>query len=220
VSWPLQTADSAGHGVISSSIFTKDAPCYDSATANLVPSYDLNKAKSVLASGGYTLSGGRLTKGGQPVNLVIIGSTGENAGPEYLRSQFAQLGINVDLQVTDFTSMVQKLVPGRFDVVVVQTRYLNSEQTWIANFVGKPPTGGGANWGRNTNAQAAAAAEAAKQAPPDQKCRYYATVQESLLKNYDSKPAFAPSVYFFGKNMKFKLASLYSVDATSIRRTA
>jgi peptide/nickel transport system substrate-binding protein len=214
-----QVADSAGHGVISSSIFTKDAPCYDPSTAQLLAPYDMNKAKSTLSNGGYTLTGGKLMKDGKQVNLTIIGSTGENAGPEYLRNQFAQLGINVDLQVTDFTSMVQKLFPGKFDIVIVQTRFLASPQTWISNYVGKAPTAGGTNWGRNINPEAATAAEDAKKAPIDQKCKFYATVQQALLKHHDSKPAFAPAVYWYSKNVQFKLASLYSVDLTTVRRT-
>jgi peptide/nickel transport system substrate-binding protein len=214
-----QIADSAGHGVISTSIFTKDTPCYSTTSKGLLPTYSMDKAKSILSSGGYTLSGGKLMKDGKPVSLTIIGSTGENAGPEYLRSQFAQLGINVDLQVTDFTSMVQKLFPGKFDVVIVQTRFTGSPQVWIANYLGAAPTNGGSNWGRNINPEANQAAEDAKSAAPDAKCKAYQTVQDSLLKHHDSMPAFAPQVYWFGKDIKFQLGSLYAVDPTTIRRT-
>ena len=214
-----QIADSAGHGVISTSIFTKDTPCYSTNSASLIPQYNLDKAKSILAAGGYTLSGGKLQKDGKPVTLTIIGSTGENAGPEYLRNQFAQLGITVDLQVSDFTSMVQKLFPGKFDVVIVQTRFIGNPQVWIANYLGPAPTNGGSNWGRNINPEANQAAEDAKTAPPDQKCKYYQTVQDSLLKHNDSMPAFAPQVYWFSKDTKFALGSLYAVDPTTVRRT-
>jgi len=62
-----------GFGTISTSWLTPDGQCFDSATKNLAPTYNIVKAQQVLTQAGYTTgSDGKLKdKSGNPVSLLV-----------------------------------------------------------------------------------------------------------------------------------------------------
>jgi peptide/nickel transport system substrate-binding protein len=205
-------ADSNGNWKASPSIFARQAACYASELENKAPKPSMEEARSILQQGGYTYSNGKLSKDGAPIALTIIGSTNQNSGPEYLRSQAAALGIDAKLEVTDFTSMAQKLFQGKFDLVVVQYKFTGSPVPWITQYVGPVPTDGGNNWGRNDNKAAFDFARAAQNSSGAEQCDNWKKLQLSLAERYDVLPMAVPTVFWFSKTFEFELASLYGTS--------
>ena len=84
--------------------------------------FNLNRAKALLTEAGFTLSGGVLQKGGQPVKLEILWPT--TSAPRgkmatYAQQQWKELGIEVTVTGMEFNAMVDRYSRLKdFDVVM------------------------------------------------------------------------------------------------------
>jgi peptide/nickel transport system substrate-binding protein len=213
------TAEYSGHGTNSTSIVTSTTPCYLSNSASLLPGQDISKAKALLTSNGYTYSGDKLMKSGTQVALSIPGEPGQGSGPEYLQSQFSQLGIAVDAPVLDFTTWNAKQFGGKWDAIEVEFRFAAPPQAWIP-FMSGPVPPAGVNVDYTLNSDVDTAVNTFRSSSGDTRCNALKTMQTSLLKNHDVFPLVAQNAYWFSKGWNFNLYYLYAPDPTSFRKRA
>ncbi|HEY4332484.1 MAG TPA: ABC transporter substrate-binding protein, partial [Ilumatobacteraceae bacterium] len=99
-----------GYGTAATSYLASNAPCYNPATAALLPTPDVDAAKKVLTDAGYTFSNNQmLDKSGKQVSITVLGNLAQNSGPDYLAAQFTAMGVKVNLVKVDFTTYAADL---------------------------------------------------------------------------------------------------------------
>lgn len=207
-----------GLGEVTTSIFAKNAPCYEPATAQLIPPTDINKAKQVLLSAGYTESGGKIMKDGKPVTLQVVGSNAQGSGPEYVATQLTKVGFTVDFVLQEHTVYsAQHLQPGRFDVIVpgIASDIIGS---YIGSYRGDfPPTG--RNFSRLNDPAIHRLIDKALTSTGAEACSTWKEVQVAMLKGFYSRPLSAQTFYFFSKNPKwvFSAANTSTIQPYSLK---
>jgi peptide/nickel transport system substrate-binding protein len=140
----------SGSGIPVSGLLVPGEECYDASYQKIVKQYgptpNIDKAKQMLAAAGYTLSGGRLSKNGQPVRLRLVTSSSTmGSGGEYLQTVFNDLGIDVDL-ANSVTTYAPSIVAGNFDVgVALQTAPFPDPTRYVFVTAGPPTNAGGRN---------------------------------------------------------------------------
>ena len=196
-------AANGGRGIVSTSFLTPDANCYDPATKSLAPTPSIDKAKAMLTSAGYTLSGGTLQKDGKPVTIIVLGRPDYNAGPDYLGSTLQQLGFKIDLRNVESLSYASAYQKGDWDITVNFLPTSNPEPgVNIAFFTGSAPPKG-TNFARNLDDRVSAETTTALQAPLTDRCKLWAQVQQDLLKNHDILPTAGPINSWFARKVDF-----------------
>jgi peptide/nickel transport system substrate-binding protein len=207
-------AQYAGLGQVGTSILAPTTECFDAETAKLLPTPSIEAAKAILTSVGYSTDpDGTLAKDGKPLALKLIGYSGQNSGPEYLRSQLAAVGFSVDFAVTDQATWLQEWRAGNWDVTV-------------GGFVG------GANAGSGFRSLAGpfptdpmdmvdpvieqAYASAVASVGPD-KCQYWSVIQRQMISAHHYLPLAAQRTDWFTRGFDLWPATSY-VEPVSIRR--
>jgi peptide/nickel transport system substrate-binding protein len=100
-------------------IFVPGQPGFQDNSGGAYQAADLAKAKQVLASAGYTLNGGQLTKGGQAVSMRISSTSGNalrSSEEQFVINAIAPLGIKAT--ETDVSSLGGTLAKGNFDMII------------------------------------------------------------------------------------------------------
>jgi peptide/nickel transport system substrate-binding protein len=128
----LQGADN-GHGSIAKSYWQPGTVCYQDQSS-LLPKYSLTKAQQVLEADGYTLSGGKMVKNGQPLVVHFVDTTQHGAGPDYIVSQWQKLGVTVNATITDYATYSATAQVSGYDAI-----------TGVPSYNAVPPPGGAAN---------------------------------------------------------------------------
>lgn len=201
----LQAADN-GHGRLSPSFETQDAPCFDTGAAKLAPQPSVTAAQKVLTDAGWTLSNGKLTKNGQQLNISLLGSTYWGSGPEYVQSVWTQMGVNVTLSNSDFATFVKNLLAGNFDATfVVLTNTLPSPSV-KANRVTGPASPKGSNYAAINDPILERDTAAGHALLVPQSCQYWVDFQEELWKSWHLLPLDATTNYVFSNNIEMSLA--------------
>lgn len=199
-----------GLGEVTTSLFSKNAPCYEPSTAQLIPATDVNKAKQVLLSAGFTESGGKIMKDGKPVVLQVVGDVIQGSGPEYIQSQLAKVGFTLDFTVQEHTVYSSNfLQPGKFDVIVpgIASDILGQ---YITSYFGADPPAG-RNFSRFHDAAVEAQITKALQKPPAEACADWKAIQVTWQKNFYFRPLSAQNFYWFYKNPKWSFTANTSV---------
>jgi peptide/nickel transport system substrate-binding protein len=196
-------AANGGRGVLSSSFLTPDAHCYASSTKSLAPSPSVAKAKATLTAAGYTVSGGSLEKGGQPITIQVLGRPDYNAGPDYLGNVLQQLGVKINLRNVDSLTYASAFQKGDWDITAEYLPTATPEPgVNIAFFTGSAPPKG-TNFARVLDDKVSLEVNAALQAPLSDRCQLWAQVQETLLKDHDILPTAGPTSSWFAEKVDF-----------------
>jgi peptide/nickel transport system substrate-binding protein len=194
-------AMNAGEGVLSTSVVTPNAPCFDAGTKNLAPAPDVNKARALLTSNGWTAdASGKLSKGGKPLALKILGNTTQGTGPEYLLEQFTKLGVTATLDMLDFTTFAGKYRTSDFDVTVGNLSFAVPGPIQIVSYLSGTPPPAGRNFGRIIDPELEKAVAAAQATTGDEQCKNWATVQERLLSEAHVLPLAGQVTSVFARN--------------------
>ena len=171
-----------GEGVLSSSVVTPNAPCFDADTKGLAPTPSLDKAKQILTSAGWTAdASGKFSKGGKPLALRILGNNTQGTGPEYVLEQFTKLGVTATLETLDFTAFAMKYRTSDFDVTVGNLSFSIPGPIQIVSYLSGTPPPAGRNFGKILDPELEKAVAAAQATTGDEQCRNWATVQKRLL---------------------------------------
>jgi peptide/nickel transport system substrate-binding protein len=142
----LRDAISPYDGTLTPSILLPGTECYDAGAASSFPTLNIAEAKQVLAAGGYTLSGGKLTKNGQPVKISLLESASHGQGGAYLQAQWAKLGIATNVEDQPEAPYGQNVFEGNFDVAFTNTTQASPDPgTRLVYWSGPSVKAGGAN---------------------------------------------------------------------------
>lgn len=124
----------------------------DSSKMTDVPDYDIEGAKKLLASSGYTLEGDKLMKDGKQVSLKLVtyGRTGLPQSAQALQSALQSLGMKVDYQ--QYESVEDVLTSDQFDICAYAyvTTPTGDPAAWLGYTMG---TGAVSNYGHYSNAE-------------------------------------------------------------------
>ncbi len=195
-----------GLGVPLDTLTTPSMQCYDKSvgTANLT--YDVAKAKALLAEAGFKANAsGVLEKDGKPLTVRIAGSNTQNAGPEYLLEAYRAIGVDAKLTMAEFNSWLETLTKtANWDVFVNPLNsVMPSPSIFIAQLSGNaPPTG--SNIAAVQNEAYAKAAQEALAAGESDRCAKWAAAERELLGTGDIKALSARVISHFSKGVKVR----------------
>jgi peptide/nickel transport system substrate-binding protein len=210
-----------GRGVTSTSIFAKDAKCYESATADAMPKPSLDTAKQILTDDGYTLgSDGRFAKNGQPLSVEVLGSPAQwGKGTEYIGEELSALGMTVTLDDLERGPYITRLRAGNYDVSMFPQGSGDIPSSQLQYIAGPlPPTG--INFSFYVDPVVDADFDAALNADQAHQCQAWSKFQLDLLRNYDYLPLAAPTTDLFtGQKISIVVAQGTGFDTASLRRT-
>ena len=172
-----------GEGVLSSSFITSNTECFEPATAALMPTPSLDKAKQILTAAGWTAGAdGKFAKGGKPLAIKVLGNTTQNAAPEYLVDQFTKLGATVTLERPDFATFAGKWRNGEFDVSVSNVSLASPTPASAVQYLaGTYIPGQAINPARVNDPELDRAVTAAKESAGAERCRNWSIVQKRFL---------------------------------------
>jgi peptide/nickel transport system substrate-binding protein len=111
-----------GTGLATPGPLVPGSACYDSKWAGLTGNGNIQEAKKVLSDAGYSVVGGKLTKGGKPVpELTFLTPSLLGVAPEYMAQQWRQLGLQIRSEEVDYETYAQDTLSLQFDVTVSQS---------------------------------------------------------------------------------------------------
>ncbi len=215
-------AATLGEGERATSVVGSAMQCYDPATRDLLPTFDVEAAKQALADAGWKPGAdGKLAKDGKPLTIRIIGIPQQNSGPEYLQAAFNAIGADAKVTSTDFKTWIGTLFgSGDYDV----TPFTTAPPPLSPNVItpnlsgGAPPRG--VNVGHvNNPAFTRAAMEASGAASDDAACAAWAKAQQAVIRANDVLPLVDQRVNYFGNGVKFDAYNALSLDPITIRKT-
>ena len=211
-----------GLGKVTPSILTPAADCYEPGTASLLPKNPSPAAaRAILTAAGYTAGpNGKLQKDGKPLTVNFVATTVNfGQGPEYLATQWDAAGFTVQANISDFTTYLQRLIAGQFDIFPEQyAGDVPDPNTAVRNFLGANPPAG-ANWPHTVDPQAEQEWAASNAYTGAERCKHLSNLQKLLLQNADIFPLAAPTSQWYARSgIDFAPASTY-LNVRYIHRT-
>jgi peptide/nickel transport system substrate-binding protein len=189
-------------GELSTSIVPKSMSCYDPQTEKLAPTPSVAAATKILTDDGWVMKDGKLSKNGQPLALEFPARSGFGSAAEYMANAFEQMGATVHLTQVDNGTWISQYTAGKFDVTVLNN-VLDPPTVALAStsYASAPPPAG-TNYSSVTNWQDYQKLVGQAEATTgDQACAPMRELQQSLWKNWDALPLYAPVTDFFGNNV-------------------
>ncbi len=172
----------------------------------LAPKPSVTAARKVLTDAGWTYANGKLTKNGQPLKFAYLGSPAENAAPEYLVSQWTQMGADATLSIPDMATYSQNKLNSNFDVInisgVVPTPTIAAASKRISGPV--PPKG--TNYPQISDPLLDSEAAAAQQTTGAESCKHWANFQQELWKKWHLLALATPYAETFSRKVDVSLA--------------
>jgi peptide/nickel transport system substrate-binding protein len=211
----------AGQGVLTTSIVTPSTPCYDAKTTQLAPTQNIAKARSVLQSAGYSLSGGFMVKDGQPLTINAVFPTAFGGGSEYLQQVWNQLGVKVNLSVVSQSVFSLALFNAGFDVSTITASINQPSAGAMTSRYSGPFYPTGTNFSRIVDQVLDRAKLQAQRYTGKGSCKYWGIYQEQLWKQWHLLPMYAPATYMFSRGIALDLlAPANSLQPYNLRRVA
>jgi peptide/nickel transport system substrate-binding protein len=194
----LAALGGAKYGINTTSFETPAAQCYDANTSKLLPTPDMNKAKTILSNDGYSLVNGKMTKNGKPLTIAYVQGHDFDPVPDYLVKQWSDLGVTVTANVTDTSTWIaSSLLPGNYDATILQVNGTAPLPAKLASRLSGPPAV--PNYARIVDPTLDSEYAAAEASTGAESCKHWANFQEELLKNHDFLPLVAQTTYWFSK---------------------
>jgi peptide/nickel transport system substrate-binding protein len=187
-----------GHGRIATAYPSPGQPCYEDMSS-LIPAPSLAKAREILESDGYTLVDGKMTKNGQPLTINFVGTTQYNAGPDYIVSQWQQLGVTVISTITDFPNFAINVQKSNYDAGSVPLIGSVVPMDAATRMSGPPPPGG-ANFGNIQDPVMEQEKLAAYNSTGAESCQHWNAFWRQLLINHHVTLLTWDVTYTFAKN--------------------
>jgi peptide/nickel transport system substrate-binding protein len=171
----------------------------------------LDDAKALLEANGYTYQGDTLTKDGKPIELAFPADAASNAAPQYVTDRLGELGIKVNLDLTDFTTWLPKFTGMTYDITVGQYDNFGPYLQYLAIVTGHGSAGPYTN-----NPEVGTLLEKALTESGDELCKTVQDIQRSVLENADFVPLDARIVTFASKGWDFKISTSVQLDPTTL----
>ncbi len=198
----VNQAETTGRGKLGPSWITPGMSCFDAATEALAPQPSVEKARAVLLADGWTMSGGKLTKGGKPLTVRLTYPDLFGPGPEYVQAQWTQMGAEVVLNGSPMTRWVEdSYFNGNFDAAFNQPASpLPLYGSWKSRLSGAvPPTG--TNWPRSQDPVLESEGNAATATIGEESCKHWAAFQEQLWQGWHILPFYSYPLDAFSRDI-------------------
>jgi peptide/nickel transport system substrate-binding protein len=194
-------------------IFPPTTTCASTDGAKLRPAFDTAAARRTLESAGWRRgSGGVYQKGGEPLQLSILGNDAGGNAPAYVAQTLEDLGMKVQLRVVPISQGVAPY--GKNDWDVLTGTLLAPTTPSILSIV----FGGGLDWGQIRDSDfSAGVARAAAASDPKGVCDGWRQAQNALIENLEVVPQAFTNRAAFGNKVAFTIAFSGLIDPTSIR---
>lgn len=200
---------------------TAPAACPGNSVAKALPAHNLDKAKALLDSDGWTVgAGGVRSKDGKPLELTFLyntqtGSSG-SAAAELAAQEWKALGAKIDLKSQDETEAVNTLFStGNWDIVWEPVNVSSPDQ--LVGFLSGPAVPKGENFAHIDNPAYNAGVAKAEKKVGTAGCADWLAAESNLVRDADVIP-FANQVQeTFGNGAQFQVAG--ELQPTSIRMT-
>jgi peptide/nickel transport system substrate-binding protein len=194
-------AGAGGQGKLSPSVIPVGDTCYDPSIATLVPKPSVEAARKVLTDAGWTYAGGKLTRNGKPLTVNLIAQGTQGAGPEYIVSQWNQVGITSALTVNDPPTWLNRRGANDFDATVFKNvgALPNPGWTMVAKVTGPPYPRGGNYLGGVEDPVLVREANAAEASTGAESCKHWAAFQQQFWKQWDGLPLFTDQFDYFSR---------------------
>lgn len=163
---------------------------------------------------------GRLSKGGKPLAVTVVGLNTMGDGPDYVQAQLDRLGIQTTLQKVDAGTYSVLKFGNKGDVFL--NRFLSDWPTHNVSIVQlNGPSVGAANPQHIESPVIDQAVQAARTTLGAESCRGWATVQRELVGQNYVLPLAVEQVHWFSrKGLNFEpSASVGYTDSLTLRRT-
>jgi peptide/nickel transport system substrate-binding protein len=178
-------------------MFVPASECYSAKVAALVKPANLARAKQILTKAGYTYSGGKLMKDGQPVSVRALTSLDVGSAPDLLQAVLTQLGFTVQLNSLGGSAYGTAFLNANFDIALVR----GGESVYAGNlgkFYGPPPPAGPNYIGYN-DIPLQHLANRASQTPGPAACEWYQKAATLEIQKAYSVPIAAPWTEIFAR---------------------
>lgn len=204
------------------SFLAPDAQCYDRSTKQLLPSFDVSKARQIMTAAGYSVgSDGKFRdRSGKLLTIHLITWVNLNNGPDYLLSQFNSAGFDVQLSNTELNAYGIAYLAGNFDVAVDASRTSTPDPNGagiLGNYSGTPrPTGSNVTYRDYPDIDSEIAA--ANASTGAESCKHWATVQADLLKRSIIFPTVVPNDQWYGHGIDFGSFVAHTLNPMFLKR--
>jgi peptide/nickel transport system substrate-binding protein len=142
----------------------------------------MDQAIAMLKADGWVAdASGKLSKGGKPLALNVLGNNTQGSGPEYLADTFTKMGATVSLDTLDFTTFAMRYRMSQFDVTVGNLSFSVPGPIQIVSYLSGTPPPAGRNFDNIQDPALENAVAAAQATTGDEQCQNWATVQRRLL---------------------------------------
>jgi peptide/nickel transport system substrate-binding protein len=213
-----------GRGAVVPNLFAPGIECFDTKAAKFMPKPSIDRARQIMISDGYTLSGNTLVKDGKParVRVALDASTLGSSG-EYLQNVYQQVGFDVDNAATDAPGFAQNSLSANFDVAIltVAEATLTPSPGQQHGFTTGPVLPAGfniANTGAGDPALASNAAVALGTLGKTS-CDAFDRLMKIYLQKYYVLPLSSPTRYWFTRGLSINPAGSIRMDISFIKRT-
>jgi ABC-type transport system substrate-binding protein len=204
---------------VSSSIVTPNVACFNSDTAKLAPTPSVSAATRILENDGWTMSGGKLSKNGKPLELNFPAEQGYGAGAEYMANAWQQMGATVKFQQVDPGTWISRVVASNYDVTLLNNKLdlptvgLTAQQLYAA-----PPQPAGTNFMNIANwKQLQQWVFQAESMTGSAACGPLEQVQASLWTNWNTLPLYAPTSTFYGNGVDISQLANIDINVLQIK---
>ena len=188
-------------------------PCALEDAADYRATGSLEDAKALLEDNGYVYEGDTLTKDGQPIMLKFPADTASNAAPEYVAGRLGELGIDVQLDLSDFSTWLPKYDGLEYDLVVGLYDNFGPLLQYLSIVSGY----GGASGTYTNNPEMKGLLDQANTQSGDVQCETIKEIQRSQLENADFIPLHAAMTTWASKGWDFDITTSVQFDPTSLR---
>jgi peptide/nickel transport system substrate-binding protein len=215
----LNSAMTFGNAKVVTTPLSSNQRCYDESVGEAGFGYDMDAARAALVEAGYVRGGdGIYAKDGKPLTLRVAGSSTQNSGPEYIRSQLEELGAKAELSASDHATFINTMyVSAQWDVMSWPLAF-TYPSPWEVGYqlsTAGPPNG--INVGFVNNAKANELVMQAVAAPEGEDCELYNQAEREWLQAADVKPINEHSYDWFGQGAEFEIDLGTLIDPFSLR---
>jgi peptide/nickel transport system substrate-binding protein len=191
-----------GRGTRVTSFIPTNAECYDPKTKSLYPKYDEAGAKALLTKAGYKnvgSSGNLQGPDGTPIKFNLLTFQGMGSGGEYLQSQLAKLGAQVELRNLIAAQYGPAAISHNWDLAVSTTNNgAVVTAPFLGFFFGTTYAKGGQNvYGAANDPVYDRYFRLATSTVGKESCAWYAKAQELLLQKHYWLPIIQPVIDVF-----------------------
>jgi len=217
----LAQVDTSGDGIVATGLLADPKICPGNTITGNLPSYDLNRAKSMLDQAGWTVGpDGARSKGGKKLSVSLLYANSpatQASSAEFIGAQWQKLGVQVTLDLKPTDQLVTTILggAGTWGAVLVPTTVANPAT--IVPFLSGPVPPAGTNFGRINNPQYDEAVKHASAQNGAAGCPDWNTAEASLFKDADIAPISDLPQLNWAKGATFQVSGDGVILPTSLR---